>query len=323
MEELESIQEITWDHRCFYKDQEKITGLIEEIVVDMETFENEVESLVKQAEAAVFQGKWIVWHLDFHFAENPLFIDDSALFFSQGLSIEEFAKKLYGPFQKNTLAASLFQGDSDFSRYFIWTEQHELYYQEKAGDWQGIEEGERKRVFAADIFSGYLQRLSSFFPDTLAALCLVDVAAISSPSLCAFFFTRERFGHLLLALRSSSLPIGPLQWLKEGLSFQDTCQMTLGVCLTSNDKVTQNAIAVFDDVFQKLCKKNIAFRLLEEDFLTESWDGINDLIVLTSYVSTQGVRKMRGFVAAGGRVVSQGPVLGLEDEVSFSVYLSS
>jgi hypothetical protein len=316
-------KEISWDHRHLYCNQEILTAVqedaFEEITVDMQALE-EVESFAVQAKNAKLQSKWIIWHLDFHLEENPLFIEDSAFFFSQGIAIGEFVEKLLRPFQEHTLGVSLFRGSADCSSYFIWTEQHEQYFAEKALEFGDIRQEEKKMLFSADVLSEYLQRLSSFLPDTVAVFCFFDASPIENPALEAYLFSKERFGHLLLALCSSALPLGHLLWTKKGVKLSQFPDAKVGFCLPCPEKISQEVLSLVEGVLQVLQKKNIPFRVIEESFLGESWDGIDDLIVSKEHLSVQGLRKIRGFLAAGGRVVSIGAAFGFEEEVGFESY---
>ena len=45
--------------------------------------------------------------------------------------------------------------------------------------------------------------------------------------------------------------------------------------------------------------------------------------MIFSLLSAQGLRKLRGFIAAGGRVVFLGSSLGLSDELELSLFLEA
>ena len=55
--------------------------------------------------------------------------------------------------------------------------------------------------------------------------------------------------------------------------------------------------------------------MIEELFLTESWEGVDRLYVLSEATTSQGKRKLLGFCAAGGTVIVEGESLGLPNEV--------
>ena len=59
------------------------------------------------------------------------------------------------------------------------------------------------------------------------------------------------------------------------------------------------------------------FRAIPERLLTQEWDGIDTLVVVSKGVSTQGRRKILGFCAAGGSIFTFGEPLGVPGEVLF------
>ena len=343
---MEEETEITFDHSYIYVNHEKFFPIIREQVSDFESLDSangllisvncheqdlDWNALYSQAEQAVSRGKWIVWELEFNLKEKPLFIEDSSSFFSYGLVIEEFLANLWQPFKEKTLGVSLFRGDVDFAKYFLWTEQHERHFQEKALEYPLLNTDPHskeflKRLFSADVFAEYLHRLASFLPDNLLAFCLLDVSSVESSAELSLLLSKERFQHLLLALKKSKVSLGHLNW-EEGSClggwfgtgapyFSTVPEIATGVCLPSGEQMSTDVLASLDKTFLELARFNIPFRVIEESKLNDCWDGIDDLIVLSSSVSAQGLRKLQGFLAAGGRVVSVGSSLGVANEVS-------
>jgi hypothetical protein len=344
MDELE----ITFDHSYMYVNREKFFPIIQEQVSDFHSLEStngvlltvrkieeEInwDALYAKAEEAVAQGKWIIWELDFFRIEQPVFIQDSASFFSLTIEIEEFLAKLWTHFKEKSLGVVLFRGDVDFSKYFIWTEQHEQYFLERKEEYPllsagGESENFLRALFAADIFSGYLHRLSSVLPETLLSFCLLDVSAVESNAQLSFILSKEKFQHILFALKKAKISLGHLNWeegacfggwIGQGAPYFSTVpEVVTGVCLPLPEVLSSEILALLDETFLKLSRFDIPFRVVEEDLLHECWDGIDDLIVLSSALSLQGMRKLHGFLAAGGRVVSIGPSIGLSNEISLS-----
>ncbi|MES2200250.1 MAG: hypothetical protein V4489_08805, partial [Chlamydiota bacterium] len=295
--------------------------------------EKELQDLLyKKASLAVLEKKWIVWELDFFLDKKPIFIQDTSRFFSFGLWIEELLEKFLIPFKENTLAMVLFRGGVDFASYFVWTEQQELLYQEKLAEYPSLEEKDVRSFFAADIFSEYLQRLCSFLPDALPVMCLLDVASLKSPAMASYMLSKERFGHLLLGLKSSPIALGHLVWEagkafggfigKEASYSVEETEVKIGVCLPSFEKMTVEYLSSLDSMLANLLGRGLGFRVIQEANLHENWDGIDDLIVISSLLSIQGLRKLRGFLAAGGRVVSFGATLELSNEIALSSFLN-
>jgi hypothetical protein len=70
-----------------------------------------------------------------------------------------------------------------------------------------------------------------------------------------------------------------------------------------------------------LKKRSISFKLIAESQLTSQWDGLDYLLYSPTGLSTQGKRKLQGFCAAGGTVVSTGALLGLPYEMGLMDWL--
>jgi hypothetical protein len=339
-----TLKEITFDSNYLYVDQEKFFPILHEfescsdslesvngvmICVDCADSSGFVwEEARLLAEKAVELGKWILWKLDFQFQDNKVFVEDSASFYAKVIAIEEFIKSLWTPFQESTIGACLFRGGVDFAKYFVWTEQHERLYLEK--NIENLEDLEleeiRRKLFAADIFSEYLQRLASFLPENVLPFCLLDVSSLESNAVLSFLLSRERFQHLILGLKKSQLPLGCLNW-EEGNClggwigrrspyFSALHDVTLGVCIPLESNMTKDLLVQLDALFDELNRMEVSYRVVSELYLNESWDGIDDLIVFGSVITSQGERMLRGFLAAGGRVIYADSPVGLDAEIS-------
>jgi hypothetical protein len=346
-----SSKEITFDPNYLYIDQEKFFPILQEMEDARDSLDSvngvliyvncaqdsdfywEAASLL--AEKAVELGKWILWELDFGLHEKRVFLEDSAAFFSHEIAINEFIKTLWRPFQAQTIGACLFRGGVEFAKYFVWTEQHEQLYLEKSKEStflssdQDLEELGRK-LFAADVFADYLHRLSSFLPENLIPFCLFDVSSIESDAALSLLLSRERFQHLLLALKRSKLPLGCLNW-EEGKCFGGWIgrgapyfaavhDVALGVCVPPEENMTKDLLKQLDNVFAELDGLQVAYRVISELYLNESWDGIDELIVFESAITAQGHRKLKGFLAAGGKVIYANGEFGLESQISVAEF---
>lgn len=77
-----------------------------------------------------------------------------------------------------------------------------------------------------------------------------------------------------------------------------------------------------EEPYKALLEKGHRIRLVEEAFLISEWQGLDYLVVDPEFLNNEAVRKLRGFNAAGGRVVSLGAPLGLIDEIAFDREMS-
>jgi hypothetical protein len=60
--------------------------------------------------------------------------------------------------------------------------------------------------------------------------------------------------------------------------------------------------------------------VISERYLNESWDGVDELLVLECAISQQGERKLRGFLAAGGEIIYVKNPIGLGSEISLKEF---
>ena len=296
---------ITTDYRHLYLHGNKIlVGTDVEaktIYIDATHRKIDVLEIKEKAQKAIDQGKYLFWEIDF--ALSKLWIEDQARFFSMTLFLEEFWNDIGQHFMSHTLGVILFRGQADFLSAFLWTERHERLYAEKKEEYPTLfceKETFCKRLFGADVFAEYLHRLASFLQEDVPVLCCLDVSALA-PVEVAFLCTKERFPYMLLALKGTTLPCGHFRWDEELDSFHE--DSTIGFCLPSLEHPHMNAKIL--SKLHELFKTQHSFRLIEERTLHESWDGLDEMIVFPEVVSSEGARKLRGFLAAGGIVTER------------------
>lgn len=233
------------------------------------------------AEKSAANGNTILWEMDFQW-DASAFLSSSA-FLAYGRALEEFTK-LSAPFAEQTFGVCLYRGNADIP-FFEFSHWEDRFY-----EW--IDELEIEdahphyfHVFKADLFASYLHRLVSFLPDTMQSFALFDADGISSPAFRAQLFSSHRFEHVRVSFeeQDKSLP--------------------LGLCLPSDPYCDQKTLARLDAVIYDLQGKGIPFRIICEEKLTEEWDGLDRLIVISDAVSPLCKRKLQGFAAAGGEII--------------------
>lgn len=72
-----------------------------------------------------------------------------------------------------------------------------------------------------------------------------------------------------------------------------------------------------DLTFKELVEKGVNIRVIDEVYLTSEWDGLDYLLVDPDFMEREVVRKLKGFAAAGGIVVSLGQAIGIPGELKF------
>jgi hypothetical protein len=300
----------------------------------------------EEAEEAVKNNKLILWELDFGLSDIRLETTQSSQFYNFGIAIEEFVDHIWKQFKDQTLGLILFRGDAQFKERFAWNEDHRCHFFETIHDsdlqqslqsiidsstlpWhEALVDQVSFQFFAATMFAEYVQRLASYLPDEILVFSLFDVSTLSSPAHIAQLFSKDRFGHVLLALKMAPMAIGHLNW-QEGAClggwigigaayFSTISEVKIGVCLPKDDHFTQEIEHTLNTVFLDLSLRQIPCRVIPEAQLTEAWDGIDYILAVSSSVSYQGKRRLQGFCAAGGYVVPLGESMGLAHEMSYS-----
>ena len=304
------------DHRHFYVEGKKFFPVVGEngntqlLRIPYLAENKQLEEILLLGQQIASEGKKILWEVELSFPKKPLFIQDSTHFFSLGLWLKEISQKLYAPLSENTLGVVLFKGSADFSSYFLWTEQQELLFQERLGEQPSLSPKLCKFFFSADVLAEYLQRLCSFLPDSLLAFCLIDTSSLSLAEI-AYFATKERFGHLILGVTPTPLLIGHIKWeqiqeqYKLHPTFTESSTASLGVCLPPLEEITDDQISRVSALLCDADNHSKPLRILTETYLHESWDELDELIVFPDFISTQGKRKVQGFIAAGGSVLDK------------------
>jgi len=193
------------------------------------------------------------------------------------------------------------------------------------------------RLFCADAAASYLDLLIINIPDTLQPFLLLDATLLDSPGQCAQLVSKERFDRWHYVIKGSALQPSDLAWEGSagvGTSFSpygylghkprdkplgtplSEKKVVLGVCLPSESMIQPSQYAGLDEVLKSLILRKIPFRIIPETFLITDWDGLDQIIVLAQGLSFQGKRKLQGFCAAGGVVVTIGLPIGLPLEMS-------
>ena len=236
------------------------------------------EDAMKRAQEAVSSGCYVLWELDFGFASGAVSFLDSATFYSCSIAIEEFSKRLYPLFKEHSIGVLLFRGEFSPSKLFPRT-----LWEERFDQWRIDVQQVSYRLFAAQLFSEYLHRLISFLPDEIIPLISVETEPEVSPAEKAQLFSRERFEYIF-----------PIAKHDEG---------DIALLLPLDSHLDDATLRQIDLAMKELRESGKDFRIISEAKLTEEWDEVETLIIFPHAVSTQGKRKLMGFVAAGGVVL--------------------
>lgn len=297
----------------------------------------------EQAYEAVQKGYALMWNMElglFNQLQYPL--SHQVQFLSLGLAIEHFCETLWSEFKSHTIGMTLYRGSADFSRNFSWDALQEsnfeawlrkfttLEYDPKV-DVKQTPKGRRLvQLFCRDTAIDYLSLLANRLPESLKPYVFLDASSLDSTFHSLQLLNPVCYRRLHLALKGYSLPLNVLGWemaMPQGYSatslkvLNSISSEQVGVCLPHLSKYRLTDNHEMEVALHFLKERSIAFRLIPEDQLTTSWDGLNDLLYSPEDLTPQGKRQLLGFCAAGGSVVSMGELQGLPNEITLNEWL--
>ncbi|MEL7431341.1 MAG: hypothetical protein AAGI90_02265 [Chlamydiota bacterium] len=238
------------------------------------------------ASAAVKTSKPILWDLSFPEIAPIVTSQNLGVEKAKLLAVQHFVETIYPRFKGQSAGLILHKGPLDF----------------------GVPYPEIKRV--RDLF---LDRLASFcraVPDELPIFLCFDVSNLS-PSKAIGLLHQKHFTHFPLILRGATFPFPAFSWGR-GLG-------TYGTVLEEEDLGLLVPDHLCDDLLSRL--QGVGYRILYKEFANNDWSSLSAILFDED---TPAVRRiLRGFQAAGGRIVSKEGAFGLEGEESLDSYLQS
>ncbi|MBA2367902.1 MAG: hypothetical protein H0V82_02625 [Candidatus Protochlamydia sp.] len=305
---------------------------------------------------AVQQGLFILWHLDLGLFDGlPLPLVNQTQFLSLGLALTHFKETLWIEFKSKTIGICLYKGCADFSQTFTWDAQQlanfkewleQLFndvkeFKEEVGassmELSALKKTEKGmqliRLFCRDASMEYLGLLAAQLSDELPVYLFLDASSLALDPLKQLQLLHpESVSPLNLAIKGCNLPIQGWGWenfaTPIGYCGQNLLQLPakldvkIGVCIPSLAYCKPSHWEGIGQALEEFGKRGIEYKLMAEENLITNWDGLDFLIYTPSVLSFQGKRKLQGFCAAGGTVVSTGDLLGLPYEMTMQQFLT-
>jgi hypothetical protein len=277
---------------------------------------------------ALERGDKIFWEFDLGLSSPYFPLEDELTFQALSLSLTTFSKELWPLFQEATEGVCLYRGSADFSSFFTWTEKQQALWSQWCQERPEGKEEHLRRLFCADAFAFYFQMLSHRLPDELPISLSLEVKECGIPlvtqnlacglresalkSTTAGFanvpvlshtlaealqiVSKERFEHFLVDIQGISL----------------SYDSPLALCFPEESQCSQKVLEKLDLILDQLDQP---VRIIQEPYLTELWEGVEYLYVLSEAVTPSGHRKLKGFCASGGTVLVEGDLMGLSQEI--------
>ncbi|MBS4169143.1 hypothetical protein [Parachlamydia sp. AcF125] len=262
-------------------------------------------------------------------------------FLSLGLSLEHFLQGPWLEFHEHSLGLCIYKGNADLSENFSWEPEHVAHFQnwlqdlfgevEKFQQESGLSVESFKEVnpsqaalkslgalFCRDLAADYVDLLAGHMSQVLPLFLLMDATSIQDPALQMQLLLKERFPRFEMGVKGSLIGNPAMRWENNALYYPATQnQEKMAICLPSLKREQSVHFRYFSKVIEVLNIQAIPFRVISEQNMTHEWDELDTLFVLPDCLSSEGKRKLMGFCAAGGQVVSLGYPLGVPEELSF------
>ena len=165
------------------------------------------------------------------------------------------------------------------------------------------------------LIASWLQQLIPLFPEELPLFACFAVEKRLRLSQLAYMLSPHHFPYLHIGLAEHSSSLGVLQKRSGNWEGKARSKAELGVVLPK--KLTASGDEEVDRVLASFEEKSRLVRLLYEAEMSEQWDELKEIVLFSEKICDRALRKVRGFLAAGGQVTTIGKPLGLIGEKSF------
>jgi hypothetical protein len=267
------------------------------------------------------KGLKLLFDLDlglFHHLDHPL--DSKTQFSSLRLAVQELQKHISAEFKEATLGVIVARSTLLPPPELALSQTGTLQFEEWLQEHKCISSTETKALFWHAVIADYLELLTEDLEESVAPLLLVDCqGAASFPLLFARVTHKNPSDRVKIALKNplfmqntpiwqtgkdSSGYIGcDLTSYNQNLQSEKTPQIGVVFPQVIDPEEDKEAFLGLEDTLISLLKKDEPFKILSEEFLTSEWEGLDTLIV-TPLVQKRSVRKLKGFEAAGGHIIS-------------------
>lgn len=262
----------------------------------------------KRADELIEKGYKILWEIDLGLFSRLTFpLKDEAQGNILKLSLEVFYQQIWEKYKEESLGLLLYRGSSDFTHEFP--------------------DEKEKNLHCCQVCIDYLDYITQDMPDSLPLFLAIDASGATNSGFLAQVLSRERFENYQLIIHGGPLPLQGLAWnddratvgylSKKPISLKTKEMANVALCLPPLSEEFDSLTGVIDEMNQL----GLHYRIIPELFLTVEWDGLDYLLFNPLSLSSLGERKLQGFCAAGGTVVTLGDKIGLPYELSYKELL--
>jgi hypothetical protein len=314
----------------------------------------------KIAAQHVSKGFQIIWSLNFGlFKQLHLPLSDTSQYRSLNIALDHFFDSILKDFSMSTLGVIIYKGSLDFAHEWPFDTSQVLNFRgwlsEQFHDHQALFNQTGLSIpslFSADpdlfykneygknILKFYCMRaaldyfsmLTTRFETDLLPYVLLDASHIQSAVEIFQLLDHEDFEFIQLALKN--MPYEPdhaLGWDNKAFANgfvgktlkthqKPALQTSVGIVIPQKPIFDTARQSHYNQIIQRI-QSHQPIKLVSERSITLEWQGLEDLVVID--IEPESIRKLEGFIAAGGRVVKDGKSLDLESEISIEKFLKS
>lgn len=266
-----------------------------------------------QAAKAIENGLAILWEINLGlFDQLKLPLESQTQFLSLTLSLEHFRDTLWKEFSYHSIGLILYRGSADFSQFFQDDSDQLGHFEEWLNEHFSTKYKNRSELaafFFRDVAVEYLSLLAMRLPEFIPAYLALDASSLTIERQLQLL-NPDRFDLFQLIIKGSELPFKVVG-----------DEIKVGVCLPLMDCYDPDQWRGIEEAIRQLREKSIPYKLISESRLITRWEGLDYLIFAPEGLSSQGKRKLQGFCAAGGTVVSVSTLLGLPHELLINDWL--
>jgi hypothetical protein len=298
------------------------------------------EEKIKEAQAIIDQGFLLFFRLDLQLKKTYDNYFSEVTFEAYRLGLKIFHEKLLKPFLDKTyglgfdfgcLNPRLIENKMDACKvkdYLISTYPSfdSFFGFSIEAFFDHLQDEKVKKeidLYQMGLIGEYFHRLVSSIQESVEIYLFFDLQEQTSLNVLQFL-SLERFPYMRVGLKNCPLPCLGLN-IEQGKMLGGTldgstfvlAEPSIGIVFPNDQKLSFEKESVVSLFLERFLKLNLPFYVLYEDSMTENWQNLEEVIVLSSMVDKNLKRKCQGFAAAQGKVIVVGEPLGVLDEVSF------
>jgi hypothetical protein len=302
-----------WDYPQMLLSDQPCTGNFPVVTLDASIRSDLVWSdAIAQAERLMADQTHFLWRLDFGLFDRLGFdLENQSQFLTLSLAVKHFYEAIGDRFDGYALGVVIYKGDLSLPPSSCSDDRFDEWRGVRFPDDDAPAELQLRMLHRRDVAIDYLQLLASYFSEDTPLFAMVDVAQVSDPIVSMLQLDRERWEGITPVVRGAPFWEAAVWDQDDIICFTDPDDAPAVALMIPNSEST-SGVAL--EQLRLPAQALEAYRVVPEEYLITEWSGLDRLIVASSGVAPMGLRRLQGFCAAGGTVVTIGDSLSLAVE---------